>query len=140
MTQTLNFVSGPARSEPRAIGPAIRRGFSLRCPKCGQGRLFRAYLKVADRCQDCDEDFSHQRADDAPAYITIFIVGHFIVAGILAGDDVWPDSPIWLVALLACAAATLASLWLLPRVKGALIGFQWAMRMHGFGGPQKEFI
>jgi hypothetical protein len=28
------------------------------------------------------------------------------------------------------------SLWLLPRVKGALIGLQWAFRMHGFGsGP-----
>jgi uncharacterized protein (DUF983 family) len=30
-------------------------------------------------------------------------------------------------------------LWLLPRVKGALVGYQWAMRMHGFGGPEKEF-
>jgi len=140
MTQTLEYVGASARKEPREIGRSIRRGFSLRCPKCGEGRLFRAYLKVADRCPVCDEDFSPQRADDAPAYLTIFIVGHFIVAGILAGDDIWPDSPIWLVALLACAGATLASLWLLPRVKGALIGFQWAMRMHGFGGPQKEFI
>ncbi len=140
MTQALHYAGAPARGEPRAIGPAIRRGFSLRCPNCGEGKMFRAYLKVADRCPVCGEDLSHQRADDAPAYLTMFVVGHFIVAGILASEDIWPNSPIWLVGILACAAATLASLWLLPRIKGALIGYQWAMRMHGFGGPQKEFI
>ena len=141
MTQTLQFVDAPAHGEPRRdLGPAIRRGFSLRCPHCGEGKMFRAYLKVADRCAVCGEDLSHQRADDAPAYLTMFIVGHFIVAGIVAAEDFWPNSSIWLVAFLACAAATLASLWLLPRIKGALIGYQWAMRMHGFGGPQKEFI
>jgi uncharacterized protein (DUF983 family) len=102
--------------------------------------MFRAYLKVADRCPVCDQDLSHQRADDAPAYLTMFIVGHFIVAGILSAEDLWPTSSIWLVAFLACSLATLASLWLLPRIKGALIGYQWAMRMHGFGGAEKEFI
>jgi len=30
------------------------------------------------------------------------------------------------------------SLWLLPRAKGALIGLQWANRMHGFGGAEDE--
>ena len=102
--------------------------------------MFRAYLKVADHCPVCGEDLSPQRADDAPAYLTMFIVGHFIVAGIVSAEDLWPNSSIWLVALFACLAATLSTLWLLPRIKGALIGYQWAMRMHGFGGPQKEFI
>jgi uncharacterized protein (DUF983 family) len=140
MIRTLSLFGAPARSETREIGPALRLGFALRCPKCGEGRMFRAYLKVADNCPTCSEDLSHQRADDAPAYLTMFIVGHFVVAGILAGEEFWQGLPMWLVALLACAAATLASLWLLPRIKGALIGYQWAMRMHGFGGPQKEFI
>ena len=31
----------------------------------------------------------------------------------------------------------IVSLWLLPRVKGALVGLQWALRMHGFGGPDE---
>jgi uncharacterized protein (DUF983 family) len=141
MTQTLNYVGASSRGEPsRDIGPAIRRGFSGHCPRCGEGKMFRAYLKVADHCPVCGEDLSHQRADDAPAYLTMLIVGHFIVAGILSAEDFWPNSSIWLVAFLACALATLASLWLLPRIKGALIGYQWAMRMHGFGGPEKEFI
>jgi hypothetical protein len=32
----------------------------------------------------------------------------------------------------------ISTLWLLPRVKGALVGLQWALRMHGFGGVPDE--
>jgi uncharacterized protein (DUF983 family) len=120
--------------EPRRIGLALRRGFLGRCPNCGEGSMFRAYLKVADRCEVCGEDLSHQRADDAPAYFTIAIVGHFIIAGVLASEFVLPDTPFWVPALFWSVLALASSLWLLPRIKGALVGMQWANRMHGFGG------
>ena len=112
----------------------MRRGFGGHCPACGAGRLYRAYLKVVDRCEVCEEDLHHQRADDAPAYMTIFVVGHFIVSGLLATEFVGPDLPFWIPALFWSALAVAASLWLLPRIKGGLIGLQWANRMHGFGG------
>ena len=121
----------------RPVGRALRRGFAGHCPKCGKGRLFRAYLKVVDRCEVCGEDLSHQRADDAPAYFTIAIVGHFIIAGVLATEFVGPDTPFWVPALVWSALALASSLALLPRIKGALVGLQWANRMHGFGGPDK---
>jgi uncharacterized protein (DUF983 family) len=122
----------------RPLGLAMRRGFAGRCPSCGEGKLFRAYLKVVDRCEACGEDMSHQRADDAPAYFTILIVGHFIIAGVLATEFVAPEAPFWIPSLLWSAATLAASLWLLPRIKGALVGLQWANRMHGFGGPEKQ--
>jgi uncharacterized protein (DUF983 family) len=118
----------------RPLGLAMRRGLTGHCPACGQGRLFRAYLKVVDSCEVCGEALHHQRADDAPAYLTLLIVGHFIVAGVLATEFVAPNSPFWLPALIWSALALVASLTLLPRIKGALIGLQWANRMHGFGG------
>ena len=121
----------------RPVGRALRRGFAGHCPNCGKGKLFRAYLKVVDRCAVCDEDLSHQRADDAPAYFTIAIVGHFIIAGVLATEFVDPDTPFWIPALAWSALALASSLLLLPRIKGALIGLQWANRMHGFGGPEQ---
>ena len=124
----------------RDVGAAMRRGFVGRCPKCGEGRLFRAYLKVADACSNCGQDFTPQRADDAPPYFTMLIVGHFIVAGILAVDMVWPTAPMLLSGIFWAALTVAASLALLPRIKGALVGLQWAMRMHGFGGPEKEFV
>ena len=140
MTQTLNFVAtAPPAGTRRDVVTAVRRGFFGRCPQCGEGRMFRAYLKVVDTCSVCGEDLSPQRADDAPAYVTMLIVGHFIVAGILACDELWPNLPLLPLALGWSILAGLSSLLLLPRVKGALVGYQWAMRMHGFGGPEKEF-
>ena len=77
------------------------RGFGLRCPKCGEGRLFGSFLKVADRCPACGEELHHQRADDAPAYFTIVVVGHIIVGGVLGlerayAPATWVHAVIWL--------------------------------------------
>ena len=121
-------------AKARPVGRSIWRGFRCRCPACGAGKLYRAYLKVVDHCPACGEDLSHQRADDAPAYMTIFVVGHFIVSGILATEFLAPEAPLWVPAAVWSALALLASLWLLPRMKGGLVGLQWANRMHGFGG------
>ena len=123
-------IDAPAR---RDTWLAMKRGFMGRCPACGEGKIFRAYLKVADACPVCGEELHHHRADDAPPYFTIFIVGHFVIAALLAFDEYWPDAPLWLHALLWTSFIVVASMWLLPLVKGALIGLQWAQRMHGFG-------
>ena len=42
---------------------------------------------------------------------------------------------LWTVVLTAIfSVGTVAlSLWLLPRLKGAMVAIQWAKRMHGFG-------
>jgi uncharacterized protein (DUF983 family) len=122
----------------RDLGLAVRRGFLERCPNCGKGRLFRAYLKVVDSCPVCAEDLHYQRADDAPPYITMLIVGHIVVAGVVASEETWPHSSLWLDAFIWLWLTFILSLLLLPRVKGALVGYQWALRMHGFGGAEKE--
>jgi uncharacterized protein (DUF983 family) len=135
MTQ-ISYPTANDRTAPRDLGSAVRRGFIGRCPNCGKGRLFRAYLKVVDACPVCGEDLHHQRADDAPPYITMLIVGHIVVAGVLAAEEAWPQSPMWLGAIVWIWLTFVLSLLLLPRVKGALVGYQWALRMHGFGGPE----
>jgi uncharacterized protein (DUF983 family) len=122
--------------QKRDLGLAMRRGLAGLCPNCGKGPLFRAYLKVSAACPVCGEDLSHQRADDAPAYITMLIVGHLVVAGVLAGEEFWPRAPLWLALLIWLWVTVGLSLIILPRVKGALVGYQWALRMHGFGGDE----
>jgi uncharacterized protein (DUF983 family) len=123
-------VSDPARP-PRHFVPALWRGLSQRCPSCGRGPLFGKYLKVRDHCPACGEALHHHRADDAPAYFTILIIGHFVVGGALMlerglSPPTWVQLAIWLpLTVLGC-------LLLLPRVKGALVGLQWALYMHGF--------
>ncbi len=126
-------VASPAfRPPPRAFWPAIRKGLLGLCPACGAGRIFRAYLKVNDACPQCGEELHHHRADDAPPYLTIVVVGHVVVGCLVAADQYWPDAPLWLHAAIWPALALILSLWLLPVMKGGLIAYQWALRMHGF--------
>ncbi len=126
-------IAQPLDAGKRDLAQSLKRGFLGRCPNCGQGELFRAYLKVNDACPVCHAALHHQRADDAPPYVTMLIVAHLIVAGIVAAEELWPNSPIWIGAIVWICLTVVSSLLLLPRVKGALIGYQWALRMHGFG-------
>jgi uncharacterized protein (DUF983 family) len=115
----------------RDVTLALQRGALGRCPDCGKGRLFRAYLKVADQCPACGEALHHHRADDAPAYFVILIVGHLMVPIALAIETAF--SPPYWVHLVTWGPVTLGlSLLLLPVVKGAIVALQWANRMHGF--------
>jgi uncharacterized protein (DUF983 family) len=111
---------------------AILSGLRMRCPSCGEGRLFGRYLKVNDACPTCGEALHHHRADDAPPYFTILIVGHVIVGAILPVERAFAP-PLWLHSALWLPLALALCLWLLPRIKGAIVGLQWAFRMHGFG-------
>ncbi|RFB80669.1 DUF983 domain-containing protein [Methylovirgula sp. 4M-Z18] len=119
-------------AEKRDVWLAMKRGFLGHCPHCGEGRIFSSYLKVNPTCPHCGEELHHHRADDAPPYITIFIVGHIVVGLMLAAEQVYDDSPIWLNVLVWPLLSVILSLAILPRVKGALIAYQWALRMHGF--------
>lgn len=129
MAIELKNTRSPAAS--RHVGIAMLRGALHRCPDCGRGSLFERYLKVRDHCANCDAALHHHRADDAPPYFTIFIVGHIAVGGVLAMEQamkpsVWLHVAIWVPFVIVC------SLLMLPRIKGALVGLQWALRMHGF--------
>jgi uncharacterized protein (DUF983 family) len=113
---------------------AVKRGFLGRCPNCGIGRLFGRYLKVVARCSHCGEPLDLHRADDLPAYLVILIVGHVVVGAMLA-FEAFGDAPIWLQMLVWPTITLILALLLLQPVKGAIVGLQWALRMHGFGAP-----
>ena len=117
--------------ETRAVWPAVLNGMRLRCPKCGKGHMFRAYLKVADTCDGCGEELFHHRADDMPPYLSILIVGHVIV-GLMLEMEFHAEIAPWVYLATMVPAAILLPLALLPSIKGAIVGLQWANRMHGF--------
>lgn len=110
--------------KPFATG--LSRGLQRRCPACGKGALFKGYLKVRPTCAACGHDNGHYRADDAPPYFTILIVGHLFVAPMLAFPFIleWPVEWVLGVTLPSLLIATLT---LLPLVKGAVVGFHWAV-------------
>ncbi|MGF1649870.1 MAG: DUF983 domain-containing protein [Hyphomicrobiaceae bacterium] len=116
----------------RSWTEAMARGARLTCPACGQGALIQGFLTVNPECPSCGEELHHHRADDAPPYFTIFIVGHVVLAGVLALEQTSPP-PIWVHMVIWLPLTVLLCALVLPRIKGALIGLQWAHRMHGFG-------
>ncbi len=111
--------------------PAMARGFMRKCPSCGKGNLYHAFLKISDKCPSCGEELHHHRADDAPPYFTIFIVGHILLPAIIVVEKVWRPE-IWIHLSIWFPLTILMTVWLLPRVKGAVLGLQWALCMHGF--------
>ncbi len=118
-------------SEDRPTKPALMCGWRRKCPNCGSGPLLTGYLKVVDRCAVCHEDFTPQRADDGPAYITILVVGHLMAPLIHVAFTTFRPDPLVLASVFTVGCVAL-SLYMLPRVKGMIVAFQWARRMHGF--------
>ncbi len=119
----------------RPLWLSIWRGFNLRCPNCGHRHLLSGYITVAPNCRSCGEDFTPQRADDAPPYFTILIVAHLVVPPMVIVEKLW-SPPIGLQLLFWLPLILGLTLWLLPKVKGAIVGLQWAVRMHGFGSEE----
>ena len=136
---TIKTTSGSlaASTAQRPTFPAMRRGFAHRCPACGKGKLYTSFLKITDQCSACGEELYHHRADDAPPYFTMLITGHLLVAGALAlerfaSPPTWVHIAVWIPLTLVFTTA------LLPGIKGALVGLQWALRMHGFSSDNTE--
>jgi uncharacterized protein (DUF983 family) len=117
----------PARPVPGMV-TALRRGFTCACPACGQGRLFQGYLRVVEACGNCGARLGEYRADDAPPYFTIFLVGHIVVPGmfLLSRHSDLPDmvqGAIWVPITAALALA------LLRPIKGATVGLMLRLGM-----------
>lgn len=138
MTVRILHGGEPAAARPeRNLWSALWRGARCRCPNCGEGRLFSSYLKVAPTCARCGEALHHHRADDAPPYLTIMVVGHIVVPLLMWVElryepVLWIHFALWLPLTLGLCLA------LLPPIKGMVVGLQWALRMHGFDPDSPE--
>ncbi|PWC32329.1 DUF983 domain-containing protein [Azospirillum sp. TSO35-2] len=111
---------------------ASLRGLIGACPNCGQGRLLRNFLKPVDHCAVCGEAYGHLRADDAPPWMTILIVGHIVIPSLLAVEQSY-EPPTWVHLAVWPLLTLLLTLILLPRCKGLVLGLLWST-----GAPGSE--
>ena len=105
---------------------SMLRGLKGRCPACGEGKLFSRYLKVQPTCSHCELNLAKYPADDGPAYVTILLTGHLIVAPLLLFPIVWEADARWSAPIIL-GSMTALILALLPRVKGGWIGLMYAL-------------
>ncbi|MGB7286526.1 MAG: DUF983 domain-containing protein [Salaquimonas sp.] len=124
---------GEVPEEKRSFLKAGRLGYACKCPKCGEGQIFDGFLQVKPACEVCSEDLSHHRADDLPAYLNIFVVGH-VVIGAMMILMTWNLMGMWATMFVTIFLCIAAAFVLMRPLKGMVVGIQWALRMHGFGG------
>lgn len=107
---------------------SIGRGLTQHCPACGNGQIFGRYLKVQPHCGTCDHNLALYPADDGPAYLTILLIGHLIIAPLLLFPVIWRSPPIYSLPIIL-SVLTLTTLALLPRIKGGWIGLMYALQV-----------
>lgn len=104
---------------------AMRRGALCKCPACGNASAFDGYLRVAATCTFCGTRLDDLRADDAPPYFTIFLVGHIVIPAMLILERAY-SPPTWVHMALWLPLIVVMSLTLLRPIKGATLGLLWA--------------
>lgn len=116
---------------PASALKAMLRGARGRCPRCNEAKLFHRFLKPVGICPACGQDWTHQQADDFPAYVAILLTGHIMAPVIIA---LVQDTKLSLVALAAIIVTAMLVLMIgfLQPAKGAIIALQWWFGMHGF--------
>lgn len=102
-------------------------GLLLRCPACGKGQLFRGYLKIADRCAACGEDFADLEQGDGPAVFASLIIG-FVAVGLALYVEVTFMPPMWVHVALWLPLVVIGTLAVLPPLKGMLAGAHFRHR------------
>jgi len=112
-------------SQHESIWIWIWRGMKLRCPRCGEGKLFRSYLKPVEHCSSCQQPWSHVRAELAPAWAAMTLAAHLTVG-------IWhlffwkTEMPSWQLTSILGVIATLICLISLPAMKGLFMAILWA--------------
>jgi len=115
-------------SRSDTIPRAMIRGLKGRCPHCGQGRIFYRYLKVSPHCETCGEELDQYPSDDGPAYFTILLVGHLVVAPLLLFPVIW-TAPVAVIVPATLIPLGGLTMLILPRIKGAVIGLLYSLKV-----------
>ena len=102
----------------------FRVGMKGRCPRCGQGRLFKGYLATAERCGVCGLDYSFVDSGDGPAVLVMLLIGFIVVGGAL-WMEVNINPPLWVHFMLWIPLAIVLCLFALRWMKGVLIALQY---------------
>lgn len=108
------------------LATAVGRGLRARCPSCGKTHLFQGYLRVMPECSVCGAPLGLARADDAPPYFTIMIVGHILVPSMLLFQR-FADPSDLLTAGIFLPLALVLTIGLLRPVKGGTVGLMMKM-------------
>ena len=99
-------------------------GLSGRCPRCGDGQLFKGGLDIAPRCDGCGLDFAFAAAGDGPAIFVMLLAG-FLVVGTALIVEIKYEPPMWVHLVIFFPLTLIVCLGLLRPLKGVLVALQY---------------
>jgi uncharacterized protein (DUF983 family) len=107
----------------------LRLGWDCKCPKCGQGNLYKPgiTLDLRDKCEICGLDLSKNDSADGPAVFLIFLLGFSVIPGALI-LDAWLHPPLWIHILLWGVITLGATIGMLRPLKAYIIALQYKHR------------
>ncbi len=116
-----------SHAESQAGPSPFVTGLAGRCPRCGEGHVFKGFLDIRDRCEVCGLDLTFADAADGPAVAIMFVVG-FLVVGMALVVELAYQPPIWLHMVIWIPLIVILSLGLLRPLKGLTIALQYVNR------------
>jgi uncharacterized protein (DUF983 family) len=119
----MNEVSD-ATAQRATLTDTIPRGLACKCPRCGRGRLYAGFLRLAAKCDACGLDYAFIDSGDGPAVFIIMIAGAIVVASALIVEIKY-QPPFWVHAVLWLPLTLAVTLWPLRAAKSLLIALQF---------------
>jgi uncharacterized protein (DUF983 family) len=104
----------------------VWRGLRLRCPVCGQGKLFRTYFTMHEKCSSCGVGFAREHGQ----WVGSLDINTFVVAfALMIGVGFAPLGSLEVSLTFWCAAAILVPLVTFRFSRGL-----WTAIVHLTGG------
>ena len=100
-------------------------GMAGRCPRCGEGKMFKGFITIADKCDHCGLDYRFADAGDGPAIFVMLIAG-FIIVGAALWLEVSYEPPMWVYFVIFLPLTLIVCLGMLRPLKGVLVALQYA--------------
>lgn len=124
MDSNVHCMESPVSDHPHDSPSSLVAGLRCRCPRCGEGKLFRGFLTVKDQCDVCGLDFGFADPADGPAFFVMTGVA-FVVTGLWAWWAVVAQPPVWVQLAVALSAMLGGCLGALRPVKAWMVAEQY---------------
>lgn len=99
-------------------------GFFGRCPRCGEGKMFRNFLDIVPKCESCGLDYKFADAGDGPA-VFVTLLGGFVLLGMALFVQMTFSPPVWLLMLIFTPITLAVCIGMLRPLKGLLVALQY---------------
>ena len=110
----------------------LSKGWHGDCPRCGEGRMFASWLRIAQTCDRCGLDYRFASPDDGPGFLSLCIIA-FPLTFMVVWLQVAFTPPWWVHMLVSAPLMILGCLLPLRPIKGWLVASQYVNRAQEAG-------